>query len=138
MPGGWVLVGTYHDEDGDLRTVLLTNNGARQHETLGLLALGQAVWPLAQVMYAKPRHPSYSRGTMISDPQASACHVGVTMRILLIALAVALLAGTVAALSLAAAADAWARDGAAVLIAIAAVFIAQAIPGLLRRRARRR
>jgi hypothetical protein len=44
MPGGWVLVGTYHDDEGELRTVLLTNNGARTHETLGLLALGQTAW----------------------------------------------------------------------------------------------
>jgi hypothetical protein len=44
MPAGWVLVGTYHDEDGDLRTFFLTNDGARQHETLGLLAMGQTVW----------------------------------------------------------------------------------------------
>ena len=44
MPGGWVMVGTYHDADGDLRTCLLTNSGARLHETLGLLALGQTAW----------------------------------------------------------------------------------------------
>lgn len=44
MPDSWALVGTYHDEDGDVRTYFLTNNGARQHETLGLVALGQTVW----------------------------------------------------------------------------------------------
>lgn len=58
------------------------------------------------------------------------------MRILLIALATAVLAGTAAALSLAAAADAWTHDGAIILIALAAVFVAQPIPHLLRRRRR--
>ncbi|WP_406083096.1 hypothetical protein OHA01_26310 [Micromonospora zamorensis] len=56
------------------------------------------------------------------------------MRQILLALAVALLAGVVTVLALAAAADAWTHDGAVMLIAIAAVFIAQAIPPLLRRR----
>lgn len=44
MPAGWVLIGTYHDEDGDLRTYFITSDGARQHETLGLLALAQTVY----------------------------------------------------------------------------------------------
>lgn len=44
MPAGWVLVGTYHGEDGTLRTALLTNSGASLHETLGLLDLGQIAW----------------------------------------------------------------------------------------------
>ncbi|MFI6819735.1 hypothetical protein ACIBJE_02135 [Micromonospora sp. NPDC050187] len=44
MPAGWVLVGTYHDAEGELRTYFLTNNEAKQHETLGLIALGQTVW----------------------------------------------------------------------------------------------
>jgi hypothetical protein len=44
MPGGWVMVGTYHDAEGETRTYFLTSNDAKQHETLGLLALGQAVW----------------------------------------------------------------------------------------------
>lgn len=44
MPAGWVLVGTYHDETGTLRTAFLTNSGAHLHETLGLLDLGQVAW----------------------------------------------------------------------------------------------
>ena len=44
MPGHWVLIGTYHDQDGDVRTCFLTSSGARLQETLGLLALGQTVW----------------------------------------------------------------------------------------------
>jgi hypothetical protein len=52
----------------------------------------------------------------------------------LIALAAATTAGTAATLGLAAAADAWTRDGAIILIALAAVFVAQPIPHLLRRR----
>jgi hypothetical protein len=60
----------------------------------------------------------------------------VTPRRLLAALAAALVAGVAATLALAAAADAWTRDGAAVLVATAAVFLAQPIPHLLRRRTR--
>jgi hypothetical protein len=45
-------------------------------------------------------------------------------------------AGTTATLGLAAAADAWTRDGAVMLIALAAVFVAQPIPHLLRWRRR--
>lgn len=49
MPAGWVMVGLYHDEDGDLRTYLMTSSGAHLHETLGLLAMGRAAWePAAQ------------------------------------------------------------------------------------------
>ncbi|WP_410633358.1 hypothetical protein [Amycolatopsis sp. cmx-4-83] len=44
MPAGFVLVATYYDSTGDMRTALTVNNGARTHETLGLLALGTAVW----------------------------------------------------------------------------------------------
>lgn len=40
MPYHWVLIGTFLDEEGDTRTVFLSNEGARVHETLGLLALG--------------------------------------------------------------------------------------------------
>lgn len=55
-------------------------------------------------------------------------------RAALAALAAALLAGTTATLALAAAADAWNRDGATVLVALAAVWTAQAIPPLVRRK----
>lgn len=44
MPSGWVLLATYLDAEGDSCTAFATNNGARVHETLGLLALGKAVW----------------------------------------------------------------------------------------------
>lgn len=44
MPADWVLIGTYHDDEGDLRTYFITNDGSRSHETMGLLALGQTVW----------------------------------------------------------------------------------------------
>lgn len=44
IPGQWVLIGTYYDSEGENCTVFLTNNGARMHETLGLLALGTVAW----------------------------------------------------------------------------------------------
>ncbi|MGC4891073.1 hypothetical protein [Micromonospora sp. DT227] len=52
------------------------------------------------------------------------------------ALAAAFLAGVATILALAAAADAWTHDGAIVLIALAAVFIAQGAVALLRPRGR--
>ncbi|GHJ11197.1 hypothetical protein TPA0907_55640 [Micromonospora humidisoli] len=59
-----------------------------------------------------------------------------TRRRLLAALAAALVAGVAATLALAAAADAWTHDGAAVLAAVAAAWLTQPIPHLLRRRTR--
>ncbi|MFI6160375.1 hypothetical protein ACIA59_10545 [Micromonospora haikouensis] len=59
-----------------------------------------------------------------------------TARRLLAILATATVAGVAGTLGIAAAADAWTHDGAAVLLALAAVFIAQPIPHLLRRRTR--
>ncbi|WP_431881561.1 hypothetical protein [Micromonospora chalcea] len=56
-----------------------------------------------------------------------------SMRRLLTVLAVAFLAGVTTVLALAAAADAWTHDSAVILIALAAVFIAQGIASLLRR-----
>lgn len=44
MPAGWVMIGNYHDDQGELRSYLLTSPGSHLHETLGLLALGQAAW----------------------------------------------------------------------------------------------
>lgn len=44
MPTSWVLLATYMDAEGESCTAFATNNGARVHETLGLLALGKAVW----------------------------------------------------------------------------------------------
>ena len=44
MPAQWVLIGNYYDSDGDICTAFVTNNGSRLHETLGLLALGQAAY----------------------------------------------------------------------------------------------
>jgi hypothetical protein len=44
MPAGWVLIGNYHDEDGDVRMAFLTADGQRLHETLGLLDSGQTIW----------------------------------------------------------------------------------------------
>jgi len=44
MPAGWVLVASYHDEDGDVRLSFLTADGQRLHETLGLLDSGQTLW----------------------------------------------------------------------------------------------
>lgn len=41
---GWVLVGTYVDANGESRTFFLSNEGARLHETLGLLTLGDVAW----------------------------------------------------------------------------------------------
>ncbi|MCX4474830.1 hypothetical protein OOK41_31715 [Micromonospora sp. NBC_01655] len=55
-----------------------------------------------------------------------------TARRVLAVSAAALVAGTAA--TLAAAADAWTRDGALVLVALAAVWTAQAIPPLIRTR----
>ncbi|MCX4470477.1 hypothetical protein OOK41_09175 [Micromonospora sp. NBC_01655] len=54
-----------------------------------------------------------------------------TLRRLLAALAAALVAGVAATLALAAAADAWTRDGALVLVA---AWTGQAIPPLIRTR----
>ncbi|MFE7868827.1 hypothetical protein ACFUYE_00545 [Micromonospora humida] len=59
-----------------------------------------------------------------------------TRRRLLAALATALVAGVAATLALAAARSAWGDPAAAVLVALAAVFLAQPIPHLLRRRTR--
>jgi len=44
MPAQWVFIGTYYDSQGETCTAFLTNNGARTHETLGLLDLGQVAW----------------------------------------------------------------------------------------------
>lgn len=44
MPAGWVLIASYHDEDGDVRLSFLTANEQRLHETLGLLDSGQTIW----------------------------------------------------------------------------------------------
>ncbi len=44
MPAGWVLIASYHDEDGDTRLSFLTAAGQRLHETLGLLDSGQTIW----------------------------------------------------------------------------------------------
>lgn len=44
MPASWVLCGTYYDSKGEVCTAFLTNNRARTHETLGLLALGTVAW----------------------------------------------------------------------------------------------
>jgi hypothetical protein len=44
MPGGWALVATYIDDEGKTCTAFAVNNNAKVHETLGLMALGTAVW----------------------------------------------------------------------------------------------
>lgn len=44
IPAQWVLVGTYYDSQGEVCTAFLTNDGARTHETLGLLSLGTVAW----------------------------------------------------------------------------------------------
>jgi hypothetical protein len=44
MPGAWVLVGVYHDAEGDERAMFLTPDGQPLRETLGLLDSGQTVW----------------------------------------------------------------------------------------------
>lgn len=44
MPDKFVLVATTIDEDGGNRLVFSVNNGAKTHETLGLLDGGQQVW----------------------------------------------------------------------------------------------
>lgn len=44
MPAQWVMIGTYYDDEGDTRTVFLTDTGARLQETLGLLQLGVIAW----------------------------------------------------------------------------------------------
>lgn len=44
MPNQYVLCATYYDSSGELCTAFLTNNSARTHETLGLLALGTVAW----------------------------------------------------------------------------------------------
>ncbi|WP_431895823.1 hypothetical protein [Micromonospora haikouensis] len=59
-----------------------------------------------------------------------------TPRRLLAALAAALVAGVAGVLGIAAAARAWGNPAASVLLALAAVWIAQPIPHLLRRRTR--
>ena len=57
-------------------------------------------------------------------------------RRLVVAAALALPAGVAATLALDAASRAWGNPGAALLLALAAVFIAQAIPPLIRNRNR--
>ncbi len=44
MPGAWVLIGCYHDADGDERAVFLTSEKQPLRETLGLLDAGQTVY----------------------------------------------------------------------------------------------
>lgn len=44
MPGSWVLVGVFHDEDGDERAIFESPGGQPLRETLGLLDSGQTVW----------------------------------------------------------------------------------------------
>lgn len=44
MPGAWVLVGVWHDTDGDERTAILAADGQPLHATLGLLDMGQTVY----------------------------------------------------------------------------------------------
>lgn len=44
MPAQYVLCATYYDSTGQVCTAFLTNNGARTHETLGLLTLGDVAW----------------------------------------------------------------------------------------------
>lgn len=44
MPGAWVLIGVYHDGDGDERNYWLTSEGQPLRETLGLLDAGQTVY----------------------------------------------------------------------------------------------
>ena len=44
MPSGFVLVATYCDSNGTIRTALEVNPGALVHETLGLLNLGRVAW----------------------------------------------------------------------------------------------
>lgn len=60
-----------------------------------------------------------------------------TVRRVLAVSAASVVAGTAAVLGLAAAADAWTRDGALVLVALAAVWLPMAIAPLLRARTRR-
>lgn len=43
MPGAWVLVGMWHDQNGEERTAFLSADGQSLHVTLGLLDAGQAV-----------------------------------------------------------------------------------------------
>ena len=54
------------------------------------------------------------------------------IRAVAIAAALALIAGTVAVLALAAAADAWLHDGTTVLVALTAVWVAQGVPTVIR------
>lgn len=44
MPGAWVLVGVWHDTDGDERSAFLAPDGQSLHTTLGLLDAGQTVY----------------------------------------------------------------------------------------------
>ena len=44
MVGAWVLVGMFHDGDGDQRSTFLCPDDQRLHETLGLLEAGRAVY----------------------------------------------------------------------------------------------
>lgn len=53
MPGSFVLVANYHDQDGDARTLFLTSDGQLLHETLGLLDMGQAVWRSEAASWAR-------------------------------------------------------------------------------------
>ena len=44
MPGSWVLVGVWHDQEGDERTAFLAPDDQSLHITLGLLDSGQTVY----------------------------------------------------------------------------------------------
>lgn len=44
MPGAWVLVGCYHDGDGEERAVFQVPDKQPLRETLGLLDTGQTVY----------------------------------------------------------------------------------------------
>jgi hypothetical protein len=43
MPGAWVLVGIWHDDQGGGRTAFLSPDSQPLHVTLGLLDAGQTV-----------------------------------------------------------------------------------------------
>ena len=44
MPGAWVLVGVWHDAEGEERTAFLAPDDQSLHITLGLLDSGQTVY----------------------------------------------------------------------------------------------
>jgi hypothetical protein len=44
MPAKFVIIATYVDSSGEEATLMQANTGAKLYDTLGLLALGQAVW----------------------------------------------------------------------------------------------